>query len=139
VNVTGLVVLGDKRLGELKQLPVKFGTVNRSFDCSYNQLTSLEGAPNTIGGYFFCGGNQELTSLQGVYKIIKKINGRLYITDTPIKSGGIGLILIEGLTKIYSNLPAFKIINRYLGQGKKGLLRCQEELVDAGYEEYAKL
>lgn len=34
------------------------------FDCSYNQITSLQGGPTYIGGEFDCGHNQ-LTSLQG--------------------------------------------------------------------------
>jgi len=34
------------------------------FDCSSNQLTSLEGAPSHVGGRFFCYDNK-LTSLEG--------------------------------------------------------------------------
>jgi len=34
------------------------------FDCSSNQLTSLEGAPSHVGAHFFCYSNQ-LTSLEG--------------------------------------------------------------------------
>ena len=34
------------------------------FDCSRNQLTSLQGAPSSVGGNFYCSRNQ-LTSLQG--------------------------------------------------------------------------
>ena len=43
---------------------VAFGHVGRHFDCRDNQLTSLEGAPQTVGGYFSCISNQ-LTSLEG--------------------------------------------------------------------------
>jgi len=35
-----------------------------NFDCSYNQLTSLEGAPSSVGDGFYCDNNQ-LTSLEG--------------------------------------------------------------------------
>ncbi len=41
--------------------------VRGSFDCPYNQLTSLEGAPEHVGGNFYCHSNQ-LTSLQGAPK-----------------------------------------------------------------------
>jgi hypothetical protein len=155
VNVTGNVLLSSRNL---KQLPVKFGTVGGSFICKHNELTSLQGAPSTVGGSFFCDDNpltslegvpstisgffycssNKLTSLQGIHKVFKKID-RLYIDNSPINTGGIGLVLIEGLTNVTSRLPAFKIIKKYLGQGKPGLLRCQEELIDAGYEEFAKL
>ena len=123
------------KLTSLKDAPQMVGG---SFSCNGNKLTSLEGAPHTIGGGVRCGHNQ-LTSLEGIHKLIKKINGDIYIEGNSITSGGIGLILIDGLTKIISSHPAFKIINKYLGQGKKGLLLCQDELINADYEEYAKL
>jgi hypothetical protein len=133
VNVTH-----DVRLSGIAKLPVKFGTVGGDFYCHYNQLATLEGAPSSVGGNFFCYSNQ-LTSLEGIHKIIKVISGAFYCFNNPIKSGGIGLILIEGLKKIYADQPAFKIIEKYLGQGKKGVLLCQDELIEAGYEEYARL
>jgi hypothetical protein len=39
--------------------------------CSYNQLTSLEGAPKVVNGNFYCDSNK-LTSLKGSPKIIKR-------------------------------------------------------------------
>ena len=65
---TGLVDVDDdfdcseQGLTDLKG--VKFGKVNGSFYCENNQLTSLEGAPQTVGGNFWCHKNQ-LTSLVG--------------------------------------------------------------------------
>ena len=53
--------LSGKRL---KHLPLSFGHVDGGFSCSYNQLTSLEGAPQSVSGDFYCGYNQ-LTSLEG--------------------------------------------------------------------------
>ena len=49
------------QLTSLEGAPEK---VDGSFSCSYNQLTSLEGAPEKVGGSFFCNYNQ-LTSLEG--------------------------------------------------------------------------
>ena len=46
------------------KLVVKFGVVKGDFDCSYINLTSLEGTPQEVGGDFDCGENQ-LTSLEG--------------------------------------------------------------------------
>jgi hypothetical protein len=134
VNVTSFVELHEEAL---TKLPVKFGTVTLGFYCEHNRLTSLEGAPSSVSG-FYCYSNQ-LTSLQGIHKIFKIISGDFFCHYNPITSGGIGLLLIEGLTRIIADQSAFKIIERYLGQGKKGLLLCQDELIDEGYEEFAKL
>ncbi len=136
VNVTGGVYLSGKGL---ERLPVKFGTVGGSFSCSANRLTSLEGAPSAVGRNFFCHANR-LTSLVGVHKIIKRIGGTLNIWSNPIESGGISLVLVEGLTDvIFTDGSAFDIINRHLGQGMRGVLQCQEALHDAGYGEFAQL
>ena len=70
---TGLVdVDGDfKCTGQgLKDFKgVAFGHVKGYFNCYYNQLTSLDGAPKTVGGYFGCDKNQ-LTSLEGAPKTV---------------------------------------------------------------------
>ncbi len=137
VDVTGSVFLHNMKL---ERLPVRFGTVDRSFWCDGNQLISLVGVPHSIEKRFSCSYNR-LTSMVGVHQILKRVGGSLYINGNKIKSGGIGLVLVEGLTKIYAEHehPAFEIIEKYLGQGKKGLLRCQEALYEAGYGEFARL
>ncbi len=43
---------------------INFGKVTGDFDCSWNQLTSLKGAPQEVGGNFICYSNR-LTSLEG--------------------------------------------------------------------------
>ncbi len=123
------------RLTSLEGAP---SSVGGNFGCGNNRLTSLESAPGAVGGHFYCGKNR-LTTLVGVHKILKRIGGELFLAGNEIASGGIGLILVEGLTEIYTDQPAFKIINKYLGQGNKGVLRCQEALHEAGLEEFAKL
>ena len=67
VNVDGGVILYDcpiqqvaryggrnLRKRKLTKLPLKFGEVSGNFDCSYNQLTSLEGAPEVVEKNFYC-------------------------------------------------------------------------------------
>ena len=61
VDVDGNVNLYNKNLDKL---PINFGTVTRNFNCSYNQLRTLEGSPREVGGGFYCSYNQ-LTSLEG--------------------------------------------------------------------------
>ena len=61
IDVKGSV---DLSYENLTKIPYKFGHVCKSFFCSYNQLTSLEGCPQIVSGSFWCNGNQ-LTSLEG--------------------------------------------------------------------------
>jgi len=61
VNVEGSVYLSRN---ELTELPLKFGTVTGYFDCSVNNLSSLEGCPIRVGGSFDCAWNN-LSSLVG--------------------------------------------------------------------------
>ena len=61
IDVEGTVNLNRKKL---TRIPFNFGKVSGDFKCSYNQLTSLEGAPNNVGGVFYCFDNK-LTTLEG--------------------------------------------------------------------------
>ena len=60
-EVTGNFYCYNNSLTSLEGAP---STVGGDFDCSYNSLTSLEGAPSTVGGSFYCSKNS-LTSLKG--------------------------------------------------------------------------
>ena len=89
VKVTGNVLL--RNLG-LTKIPINFTEVGRSFYCSENQLTSLEGAPRKVGGNFYCSWNQ-LTSLEGAPKEVGRhfscYNNKLESTkDKPEYIGG---------------------------------------------------
>ena len=61
-------IIGNVDLTSLyfKRLPdiLKDITVSGNFGCSYNNLTSLEGAPSNVGRFFDCNYNN-LTSLTG--------------------------------------------------------------------------
>jgi len=65
---TGLVdIKGDFNCSNsgLKDLEgIRFGVVTGNFSCHTNYLTSLVGAPQTVGGHFNCKSNR-LTSLEG--------------------------------------------------------------------------
>ena len=49
---------------------VRFGKVDGNFDCSYNRITSLDGAPQEVGNNFYCYDNQ-LTTLDEGPSIVK--------------------------------------------------------------------
>ena len=60
VSVTGDFSCATNQLTSLEGAPQ---SVTGDFSCSRNQLTSLEHAPQTVGGGFFCS-NNKLTSLK---------------------------------------------------------------------------
>ena len=112
--------------------------VNGYFSCAGNKLTSLAGAPSVVNGDFYCF-NNKLTSLAGIHKIIKEIHGVADFYDNPIESNVLGLMRIKGLTKVYlDNRQVMDILNKYL-RGDRDIIKCQSELQDAGFEEFAKL
>ena len=55
IDVNGCVNLYNRGL---TKIPFKFGEVTGNFDCSLNQLTSLEGCPKEVGGEFDCYSNK---------------------------------------------------------------------------------
>jgi hypothetical protein len=75
-----------------------------------------------------------------VYKHITEIKGIFDASDNPIKSHVLGLLLIKGVTEVrLDNRHVEEIINRHLGKGRAGMLMAQEELIEAGLEEFAQL
>lgn len=77
----------------LDKIPVKFGNVTGSFECNGNKLTSLEGAPKSVGGNFDCRSNQ-LTSLEGAPKSLGGdfdcgVNKLTSLEGSPIKVKGV--------------------------------------------------
>lgn len=61
IDVTGSVDILTKTITEL---PLKFNKVTGYFDCSSNQLTTLEGCPKDLLHGFYCN-NNKLSTLQG--------------------------------------------------------------------------
>jgi hypothetical protein len=127
LKVSGRFNCSNKQLTSLTGAPKE---VSGDFYCRLNTLTSLTGAPASVGRDFSCSKNA-LTSRQGIKKIITKINGTFYCRENPLKSHILGLLKIKGCKKVE------KILNKYLPEGD--LLDCQEELIDAGLDDYAQL
>ena len=137
--------------------------VNGNFDCDSNQLTSLKGCPTRVTGDFSCNDNIigtlefcpkyiggdfyafrcGLTNLHNIHKHIDYVFDTFIVSRNPIKSHVLGLLKIKGLQSIrLDNEKVQKIINKYLAGiplDKRDILGCQQDLIDAGFEEYAKL
>ena len=80
INDDGSIdVLGHMNLSSLylTKIPFKFRNVSGSFWCNINQLTSLEGAPNSVGGIFNCSNNPNLPYSE-LFKIVDRVRGNIY-------------------------------------------------------------
>lgn len=112
--------------------------VNGDFYCNQNNIIYLKDAPQSIDGNFICENNL-LPSLRDIHKSIKFIEGFANFEFNPIKSHVLGLILIEGLQDVLlDNKEVEDIINGHLKRGRD-VFACQEELIEAGYEDFAQL
>ena len=76
-KVSGNFYCNNNQLTSLEGAPQ---SVSRGFNCHYNQLTTLEGAPQSVGRSFFCHSNQ-LTSLVGAPR---KVGGDFRCEDNPV-------------------------------------------------------
>jgi hypothetical protein len=66
-NVSGNFLFYDNQLTSLEGSPE---TVGGDFRCSFNPLTDLKGGPQTVGGDFLCSNNNNLTSLEGAPRTV---------------------------------------------------------------------
>jgi len=114
------------------------------FDCHSNKLTSLDGAPASVGGNFYCDNNQ-LTSLEGSpasvggYFVCNN-NQLTYLEGSPASVGGYfncsynELTSLEGIHKILKSMNGvFFATNNPLKSHVLGLLLvkgCKEVSLD---------
>ncbi len=111
-----------------------------------NKIKSLAGAPKYIDSFLDVSYNK-ICSMKNVHLNLKYCE-QLDLSENSIEEGGIGLILVPGLNTICFStrkneyvpfFDALTIIRKYLGQGKKGLLACQEDLIANNLDEFAIL
>ncbi len=91
INEDGSIdVDGDVRLGSKSfvKLPLVFNNVTGNFWCHDSGLTTLVGAPKTLGGSFYCQ-NNKLTSLYGCTQKVKNFkcdsNELTTLEDGPVE------------------------------------------------------
>jgi hypothetical protein len=98
VDVNGDVNLNGQ-IRNKNNLPLKFGTVSGHFTCSFNNLTTLKGAPTYVGGMFLCNRN-ELVTLEGGPKYVI---GSFGCTDNQLINLNGAPIEVDGNFECYSN------------------------------------
>lgn len=142
-EISGRFDCGSNKLTSLIGAP----RIRGSFHCIHNLLSSLEGLDAIEVDNFFCDGNL-LTSLKDIHLHIKSVGSMVSFAGNPIKSHILGLLKIKNLINVkFTNMDNGKmhalqtIINKHLRARRPSpdIFACQEELEEAGYEEYAKL
>jgi len=104
------------------------------FHC--NGLKSLEGSPKEVGAIYIIDLCENLTSLKGLSKVIKK---ELWIRDNDNLKGFLPLFKCATLPHVMLNTNLSKLenfINTTLGN--HDIMEVQELMIEAGFEEYAK-
>jgi len=132
IDVTGNA---DMSWFNIRNFPVTFGRVTGNFDCSGNRLlNTLKNVPHTVDGDFSCGNCPTVSKLIRV----KEINGKLNLFTTPI-TNLLYVLKIKGLKEVHTgNDEISKILNKHL-LGDRDIMECQEELIEAGFGDWAKL
>jgi hypothetical protein len=154
VNVQGDVILMQR----VKHLPVQFGTVSGTFDCSENMLASLQGSPSHVGKTFSCYDNS-LNSLEGgpthVGGVFNCQQNNLFVNlvgapqfigsdcwfDYHDKLPLLRWLVVKG--SVLSGtwpLSVIRIMNdtRFKGNGKAVAIACAVELTRAGFKGNAR-
>jgi hypothetical protein len=133
--------------------------ITATFDCSFNPLQNMIGGPDEVA-YLRCGtrNTSDVHFLEGAPRIIREIRIRSdgevslsslhkYVPSTPSITidaqviNVLSLFLIKDLIKVklWKDSEANTIVNKYLGQGRKGMMLCQAEMIQNGLEKYAQL
>lgn len=76
-------------------------------------------------------------NLSNVHKHIKYV-GETFSINPNYKNPILGVLLIEGIKDFIGVKSIEPILNKHL-QGDRDILECQEELIDNGFKEYARL
>jgi hypothetical protein len=118
-------------------IAIQFGKVSGKFGCAGTLLTSLKGMPQYCYGEYYSVFQTKIKSLSGIDKIIKHITGVFYCNEDVTHI--LGLLLIPGLKGICidDDGPIDQIMNKYVGTGD--ILSAQDELIDAGFTDQARL
>ncbi len=143
--VTGSFYCHGNKLTTLEHGPTQVG---RTYDCSNNPLLSLDHAPSIIHQALYCTDLNSNISFSNVHKIFSNV-GRVQIPMKPHK-GLIMWILIPQIRNISlytqqtltpeldkTRYAINNILNKHIKT--KDILACQEELIDAGFADWAKL
>jgi len=137
-GIETLTIRDCPKLVSLKHLPKTISKLS----ITYCPIWSLEDLPLSLLSLSLHG--VDLGSLAGLgTKYLKRCN-KLSIYEFTVKSHALALLLISNKdtqfhwVRASTNLVA-DIISKHIRKGKDGLIECQHELIDEGFNEQAKI
>lgn len=104
-----------------------------AFNCDFNRLTSLLGAPRYINGTFSCLYNKLLTDCSDLWNC--EINGKIHIT---LNKNIAILPLVKFTVFIMNEFKINEILKNHHGFSKQNIIDCQYDLIENGYADNAK-
>jgi uncharacterized protein (UPF0128 family) len=134
VNIMGDLTMTDLRCWNLF---VRFGQVSGNVLFSHgSSVVTFEGFPKVVCGNLNVASSR-ITSMTGLDKVVKYVGGN--IVGRKGMTHLLGTLLIPGVKNICIDQgeAVDRILNRYLGTGD--IISAQDELIDAGYVEQARL
>jgi len=138
-KIGGSVEIQSNQITSLVGCPQK---VQEHLYCNYNQLENFIGGPFEVLGELVAS-NNPLTSLQGFPEKVDKV----YLTYTQelplLRALSAKRIFLHPhpntwLESKITVIQVERILNKYAGEGKRGAIRCQKELIAAGFEGNAR-
>jgi hypothetical protein len=129
------------------KFPVPIEKVEGSFVCQETNMSSTENLPRDIDGNADLSRNREFASLTEIHHRMNRVaGGKLRISERLVKERVLGLFKIKTLFELEieadePSLPGNKwvgIVNQHLN-GSRSIPECQQELIEAGLKNYAKL
>jgi len=132
-----LILTSCTKLKSLKGLPRTLGG-SLVVSSIPNKEFSLEGMPEELGTHEE--GNLQLCNLKitSLTHLPKRINGVIDLSGSTNIRNMLALFKVRGVTEIQidHNKKLESILNKYVES--RDIMECQEELIDAGLEEYAR-
>lgn len=136
-TVVNGIVHGNENI-EIKSgiIPFQFGTINGHFSVVAKDVPlGFKGFPHHINGHLGIY-DSNIVNLSGIHKVIKYIGHT--VVCRPDVTHVLGLLMIDGIKKIDSDRDKIdEILNKYLPT--QDVIMAQDELIDAGFIEQAKL
>ena len=158
LNIKTSVSLVDQ---EYTQLPVPFGKIDGDFEVVMPTLKTLKNFPNQVEGSLiimhteiedlnelevdvrdgvYMTSNKKLQNFRKVHKHIKSVGAGITVDIAFGTSGGLGFLLIPGIESIQVPIDSkvAKIMQKHFDEDAD-LLDIQEELIDAGFKNIARI
>ncbi len=133
-------IKGDFKLTHcsIEQIPFDWLFNDGHVNLTGNYLQAFHNLPQYVSGNLTLSRNQ-FTSLKDIHKRILYVDGIIDVDHNPITSHVLGILAIDNVKAVrLPKIEVEQIINYHLTYGRD-VLECQEELIDAGFVEWAKM